>query len=100
MWDADGSHLSHIVVRVHDRLDFRRTDPLTRDVHRVIASAKDIPETVFIDGGKVSVYPDIFDPRPVGFEIAFPVLPESPGHPDPRLSDDEFPDLSTNGSSC
>src|SRR5215470_5118893 len=53
----------------------------------------DIPEAILVNIRPVTVHPDILPARPVGFQIAFRILPEACRHPRPGLPDHKFSHL-------
>src|SRR5438132_614297 len=51
VWHADGRGFEHRRMRDRGRFDLGRTDPLARDLERVVAPALDVPEARRIDAG-------------------------------------------------
>ena len=80
-----------------DRFDFGGAESLAGNLDRVVAAAEDVPETIVVHGGPVAVNPDIRETRPVGFQVALRIIPETARHADPRLPEDEFTDLPAHG---
>src|SRR4029079_12100556 len=80
-------------------LDLRRTDPLARDLERVVGAAADVPVAVGVDHGPVAVDPDAGQAAPVGLDVALAILPEAAGHARLRSPDHQLADLAPERSS-
>src|SRR6266850_8576701 len=93
VWHADDAGLGDGLVRDQHRLDLRGTEPLARDLERVVRASLDEPEAVLVDVRPVAVDPHVRPARPVGFLVALRVLPEALRHARPRRRDDELADL-------
>ena len=90
MGNADGGGFGDSGVADQNGLHFRRANPLAGDFQGVVGAAQNVPQAVFVNGGKVAVDPDVFKARPVGFNVTLRVFPEAARHPYPRLPNSQL----------
>src|SRR5207247_803421 len=81
----DGGGFEHARVRDDDRLHFRRTEALARELDRVVGPAVQEPLPVVRHAREVAVPPHVGPARPVGIEVALRIAVEAAGHARPRL---------------
>src|SRR5262245_5283686 len=98
---ADGCSFADSGMIDQYRFDFGRPYALAGDFDRVVRTSKNVPEPVFVYGGPIAVNPDVFESRPVSFEVALFIPPKPARHADPWRANHQLTDLTKDrGTFC